>query len=283
MSDGTTASILGRPGADRLPGRRTHCSLGFTATGPLALRGMGSAVDTYVPIAFAGTDFVIPTTRSVNRLWFYAPFGAADVSVEHSGTTTPVTVPVGTSITITTDITSNADAAVVTATEPVMATHTASGTTDAYVVVSATDDRLFGIRSTLHLTGFGQDGGTAGVTESDGGSPGMPVSVATRWFAAAVGRRGTGPAVIVAPSAGGSLAAIQQADSDGGESSAYWPESELNSAYRVATLSQHVAVACPEQGTGNVAVAGAPITATAMVPSRSEGSAWRLLPGCRSG
>lgn len=273
VSDGTTTSTLAAGAATVFPGATHTAATVITATGPLALRGVGSAVDTYVPIAFAGREFVIPTSRSANQLSLHAPFATADVTIEHSGTVTPVTVPAGTSVTVTADITSSADAAVITATEPVLVAHTASGTTDAYVAVPASDERLFGIRSTLHLTGFGQNGTVAAVTESDGGSVGVSGSRGDQVVRGGGGSQGNGPAVIVAPSAGGSIAAIQQADSDGGESSAYWPESELNVAIRVATLSQYVAVACPEQDTANIAIAGTPFDCTGVGGASYPGKA----------
>jgi len=273
VSDGTTTSTLAAGVPTVFPGASHTAETVVTATGPLALRGLGSAVDTYVPIAFADTEFVIPTSRSTNRLSFHAPFATADVTVDHSGTVTLVTVPAGTSVTVTADIVSSADAAIVTSNAPVLVAHTASGTTDAYVAVPASDERLFGIRSTQHLTGIGQDGTVAAVTESDGGSVGVSGGRGDQVVRTGGGSQGTGPAVIVVPSAGGSIAAIQQADSDGGESSAYWPESELNVVSRVATLSQYVAISCPEQATANVAVAGVPADCTGVGGASYPGKA----------
>ena len=141
-------------------------------------------------------------------------------------------------------------ATVVTATEPVMVAHTASGTTDA--VRRGSRDRRPLVRDPLHAASDRVRPGrrAAGLTESDGGSPGIAGGRGDQVVRSGGGSQGTGPAVIVAPSAGGSLAAIQQAESDGGESSVYWPESELNPADRVATLSQYVAIALSGAGHG---------------------------------
>ena len=76
------------------------------------------------------------------------------------------------------------------------------------------------------------------------------------------GTQGTGPAVRIAPTVGGPAASIQQADSDGYESSYYWPESELNVMYRLATTSQYIAMACPTQTTGTIDSAGTTLDCT---------------------
>ena len=57
-------------------------------------------------MAFAGTNFVIASARNVNRLSFFAPFADAAVTIDHSGTTTNVTVPVGTSVSVESELVS---------------------------------------------------------------------------------------------------------------------------------------------------------------------------------
>lgn len=252
ISDGVTSVTLPAGGTHTFLGAGHTAATVVTATGPIAVQGTGNNSDTYVPMAFAGTEFVVSSDRNANRVSVYAPFADAAVVIEHSGTTTNVTVPVGTSVSVAADVTSNTQSAVVTSDEPVLVTHQASGSYDALVVVPASDASLYGIRSSLHNTGFASDGTVVDVRESDGTTATISGDAGDAVNRGAGGVRGTGPAVIATPTSGGPIGSAQQADADGVESTAYWPRSEHNVVYRTPVNIDYIAFACPFQTTGGV-------------------------------
>ena len=261
VSNGISTVTIGVGATHTFPAAENTDETVITATGPLALQGVGSGSDSYVPIAFAGTDFVVASSRNVNRLSIHAPFAAATATIEHSGTTTVVPIPAGTSVATDTDITATTDSIVVSSTEPVLVTHIAQGA-DALVAIPAGDDPIYGIRSTQHIIGFGAADTAVSIDESDGThlfAGGVAGSAIAR---SSGGSQGTGPAVLVTPALGGSISSTQQADSDGGESTSYWPLSEMNVVYRTPVAAQYVAMACPEQTTGSLDSAGTTLDCT---------------------
>jgi len=261
ISDGITSVTLNTGGTHTFPGAGHTASTVVSATGPIAIQGTGNNGDTYVPIAFAGTSFVVASQRNNNRLSFHAPFGAATVVVQHSGTTTNVAVPAGTSVSTAAQI-NTGDAAVITSDQPVLVTHQASGSYDALVAVPATTDPLYGIRSTQHITGFGSAGTSVAVTESSGASTTISGGFGQSVARTGGGGLGTGPAVIATTTAGGPIGAIQQADNDGVESTSYWPLREMNVVYRTPVQIDYIAFACPEQNTNNVRSDGVTLSCT---------------------
>ncbi|MEL6890844.1 MAG: DUF2341 domain-containing protein [Actinomycetota bacterium] len=255
VSDGTTSVTLDEGDTHTFPGGAIHTpATVVTANGPIAVQGTGNNGDTYVPVAFAGTTFVIPTQRNTNRVSVYAPFADATVSVAHSGSTTSLSVPAGTSVSSAVDLTGSG-AGVLTSDQPVLVTHQASGAFDAAVLVPATTEPLYGIRSTQHITGF-VAAGSATVTESDGSATSIAAGASSTSNRTGGGSRGSGNATLTTVTSGGPIGAFQQADADGVESTSHWPASELNVQYRMPVLMDYAAIACTVQAAGSLDVDG---------------------------
>lgn len=252
ISDGIASVTLGVGGTHTFPGAGHTAATVVSASGPIAIQGTANNADSFVPLAFAGTDFVIASTRNTNRLSLYAPFADASVTIEHSGTVTVVPVPAGTSVSTDADVTAATQSAVISSDQPILVTHQASGLADALVAVPTSDLPLYGIRSTVHITGFGGAGTSVDVNESDGSSVTILGGAGEAISRGSGGSQGSGPAVISTPTTGGPINAIQQADSDGSESTSHWPLSELNVIYRIPVDMEYVAFACPEQNAGNL-------------------------------
>ncbi len=252
ISDGITSVTLPAGGTHTFPAAGHTAATVVSATGPIAVQGTGNNTDTFVPIAFAGTDFVIPTNRGTNRVSVYAPFAAAAVVVEHSGTTTNIAVPAGTSVSVETDVAGGAESAIVTSDEPVLLTHRTGTNQDALVVIPASNEPLYGIRSTAHFTGFSTDATAVRLRESNGNALTIAGDAGGVVSRGAGGSFGAGPAVIATTITGGPIGSAQQADSDGNESTAFWPRSEHNVVYRTPVDIDYIAFACPFQTMGGL-------------------------------
>ncbi|MBU0506639.1 DUF2341 domain-containing protein [bacterium] len=216
----------------------------FCATKPFSGRGLQNSSDALVPISFAATSFVLPTERNTNYLSIVAPFEDASVQVYTGSTLVSDTIVSQTASPITAD--SSANSIIVESDKPVLVTHQAGY--DGFVAFGATTEDLFGIASNYAYVGYVNDSssGTAynsGVdTYSFSGDRGHKDTIVSSG-----GSQGTAPALIVSSST--AYAVIQQADSDGGESTVFLPEDELGSLYYIPTTAQYIAIACPTPGT----------------------------------
>ncbi len=246
------------------------------STGPLGGRGRGEGMDSIVPISFAGTDMVFPTNRSVNQWTLVSPTDANAIVDIYDGTTLAWTGTVGAvAATPTVDI-SNNRSGVIRSTNgvPVIVTHTANRNSfsDSQVVPPYfPGDDLYGVRSRNALFAF-DGGGSADVWMDDG-------SITT--VSAGAGgldslnqgsdTDGDGTAMRVTnvvTATGG----IQQADRDGWESTAFLPETLLDSVYFLPSDADYVAFSCPVAIT--IEVGGAPLSCTPISPGFPGHAIW---------
>ncbi|NBD74199.1 DUF2341 domain-containing protein, partial [Patescibacteria group bacterium] len=240
----------------------------FTATsvvralGPIAtkLEG-GSNQDSLVPIGFASTSFVIaPRDGNTEEFFLYAPFGSTTVDV-FAGTTrtSRVSIATGTANSPVNAI-GDGDAGEASSTRPVLLAYD-NGGGDAVTVYPATTRDLYGINSRYTYVGV-RDGGTdfevfcsAGTGASvTGQGPGARYEATGDCTA---GADGDGAAVRIA-SATAPISAIQNADSDGLESTMFWPEKEFATQYMFTDVASYVTVACePDAGEVNLEIRSA--------------------------
>ncbi len=216
----------------------------FEVKGPVAAHGAADGFDALVPISFAGTDFVVPTDRGVNRFSIYAPFGDADVTIA-DGANPPFaafTVADGTSFTDASGDISLSNAAIIRATRPVLVTHHA-GAEDATPIYPASTDPLYGVHSqTGRLGSLTTD--TASYTDSAGGGLTATLTAGFSTEVAGGGVAGGGPADAWRVVGAGRVGALQQDDGDGNESTVFLPGRELNKDYWVSGSSQYIATSC---------------------------------------
>ncbi len=223
----------------------------ISARGPLATRGDGDGFDALVPISFAGTQFVYPTERLTQTISMYAPFVTATVNV-YNGTTpvagSPFTIPVGTPVTVTADVTGSRTG-IVESNVPILLTYVTSSGGDAYAVPPVSSDDLYGIRSRDAMLGMvASTSGTIqfsdGTTQAFGGTRGSRLTSTNNG-----GTSGGGPGDGMRIIADQPLGAIQQRDLDGYESTHFTPESELGNDYYLPTDADYIAIVCPQPGT----------------------------------
>ena len=215
----------------------------------------GPDYDALVPISFASTQFVIPSTRGTENFYIYAPFATSTVTI-YDGTTQEQqnTVSPGTSWTVQNDISTMA---IVEATEPVLLAFDNSSPYDGMSIYPATIDDLYGIESTKNYVGIAADSTNFSIYCSGGGSVNVSNQSRGTLYNDSTcnnGAEGTGGAVRIA-GINHKIGSIQQADSDGGESTVFLPPKEFGTEYAVPTNCAYLAVACtPDEGTVDLSV-----------------------------
>lgn len=229
----------------------------ISATGPLAGSGLasgGSGADSIVPIALAGTSFVIPSSRASNQIVVYAPFGNSLVRVYHGPQTPPnrtfngvVSANTSTTITGSGDLnTSSTESISITATSPILVMHRTSVGTDVYPVPPATTEPLYGIASTRAKWGT-VAAGSSTVRFSNGTVSTMTGTDGSLVTSPNLGSNGNGEAG-ASTGATSEQALIQQADGDGSESTAWLPADLIDNEYFIPQTANYVTVACPTPG-----------------------------------
>lgn len=218
--------------------------------------------DTIVPIAFATTTHAIPTNRGTERYYVKAPFATSSVSTYIGGSGTPTETPTVNFNTVTTVSGTNpggSQAAIFESDNPILVMQRASGGTaqDGLVSYPPTIRDLFGFHSnTLYVTALAA--GSDPTAYCSGGSSGVQSGI-TRGETQTVttctsGTQFTGNSVRytgqVSP-----IAAIQQADSDGNESTTFWPQMEFGTRYSMSNQAEFVAIACsPRFGDADIEI-----------------------------
>ncbi len=227
--------------------------------------GAGDGADTIAPISFATTTHLLPTDRAVNNTYVYSPFRSASVQTYIGTSGTPdesQTVATGTVFTFTPDpadpgATVDGDGVVIESSEPILVMHRSDTPGDGVVAYPPTLRDIYGVDSQyVYLssiannpdpTVYCEDGTTAGLASTTRGERDLITNCS-----AAV--QGQGDAVRFT-NASHPIAAWQQADGDGNESTAFWPEMEMSTQYFLTNDSAYVVAVCtPRFGAVTLAV-----------------------------
>ena len=223
----------------------------FCATKPFSARGLDNPSDALVPISFAALEFVIPSDRYTNQVSILSPFSEnASVDV-YKGTTLVGNYTVGSSVTEET-ADSSSNSINVASDFPVLVTHyTINGAThyDAFVAYPPTTQTLYGVSSNGAYVGNIVAATTITHQSTDDVSSSTSNSTTLHEKIQIDSGTSQGQAAALKVSGDEPIAVIQQADSDGGESTVFLPESELGTIYYLPTLAEYITIACPTVGT----------------------------------
>ena len=263
LVDNNQVQLAGGTIAPLNRGESVSISVGVDGDAGLSILGPVSAIvagagsdggDMLAPISFATTSFAIPTSRSVDQWFAYAPFGSTTVDIYEgaSGTSLGTLTGLdGTAGTLNVDITDTAqgvdgDGAVVEATSPILLTHRHTSQGDGMVVYPPTTEDLYGINSNyMHVSALaaGSDPLASCSTGAGGTITGITRGDQEADASCTASGEGVGSAVRLSAQAS-PIAAIQQADGDGNESTVYWPEIEFGTQYALPRSGAYVAVVC---------------------------------------
>lgn len=221
----------------------------FSVLGPISSRVIGQTADTLIPLAWAGNEFIFPTTRGTQRISVHAPYADATVTVYRgaAGSTVTLNVPAGT--TAHTNADAGTRSVIVTSDQPILAAHFTTNGQDAIAGYPSTTADLFGVPSTRHYVSASTDDTSVTVYRSDGNTyTNTNVDRFQIWRVTPNGATfGNGPSARLSGSA--FVGSIQQADANGVESTTFLPEAALSTQYYLPTQATYVAFACPIAGT----------------------------------
>ena len=225
----------------------------ISGTGPFDLGSLTSATDTPAHVSMLGTEFVLPHIRNSYRHMYYmvSPNGAANVEINIAGDVYQHSLPQGEMVTFDAGE-RNAISAVITSDNPILVSHRAdlegNQFADANPVPPAAQE-LWGIHSGAYI-GAVEDNTHISIYASNGTSRNLILNAGAIANVAPTGAstgQGRGDAIHIV--ANKSIGAVQFADGDGGDQTAFYPTSLLHKRFGLPKDSQYIAIACPESGT----------------------------------
>jgi hypothetical protein len=201
-----------------------------------------NGLDLPVPSSFMGTEFVVPHIRFSHVYHLLSPNQDTDVQFSIGSTSSTIQLIAGEVFTFEAGNQNNI-AGVLQSDIPIMMTHISDKNSDTYPVPPVTTE-LWGIRSTkafvaalednTNVTIHSNTGATRNWLLNSGEVKNVDISPA--------GAEGAGSAIHVVSDK--PVAAIQQADSDGSETSAFWSNEFFASEYVLPVATQYVALVC---------------------------------------
>jgi hypothetical protein len=215
---------------------------------PVAGIIIGDAMDTIVPISWAGENFTLDGHRGTERWNIYAPFGDATVGFYIDNSDTPTqTVNVSNGSISNADVTfDDAENSIIKSNVSVLIFYD-GGTQDAAALYPASTD-LWGVSSNnAYLTVLYDNTQVTRYYSTSSTSGPSSISRTGITNLGGSGAQGTGEAIHIV--ANKPMMVVQQADADGSDGSIFLPESELETEYVLPGDAQYVAVACTQPGT----------------------------------
>ncbi len=223
----------------------------LNATKLLNVEGTGTADDMIVPVSWASTKFVLAGLRATSdRFCMLSPWGDATVTiyngsssvwsgtVDNSGTCQSFAMPDPITAEVDSDI-------------PILLFFDGTNGQDAYPVYPASDETIYGASVSNYMyVSSGRTSGTAYCYGSDSNSGSITVSATSQGDCRSeltAGTQGSGAAAKISGSKI-SLGAIQQADSDGTESTVLVPRKEFGTIFGSANDAQYISVVTDKKG-----------------------------------
>ncbi len=219
----------------------------FYSLTPVSMASNVNGTDMPVNNWMAGYDFVIPHFRQNHTYYIYSAIGKTKVTIKTDVTQT-VTIPRFKFITVSGGNLNNISA-VIHSEFPVMVFHVANSSSgsvfDSYTVPPVSKE-IFGILSRYVVLGALQDDTNITIYKSDGSKQSLLLNSSGRYIISADNTSSQGQGVAVRIVADKPIAAIQVADSDGIEATAFWEPMYFGRRYGFPINTQYVAVACKQ-------------------------------------
>ncbi len=216
----------------------------IVGTGAFTIGSDIDGTDMPVPSVFAGTEFVVPQLRSTHYYYLYSPEGDATVQIDSGNGPVSQVVLEGEVVRfVASDLIDIA--ATLTADIPILVTHRTLGPTDAYPVPPATTE-LWGTNRGSRI-GALEDGTTVEVYTSSGLTETLYLDageVVRPTIGAEIGQWSGDAGIHLV--ANKPIAAIEYADGDGGESTAYYDSTFFGHRYGLPVGTQYIKLVCAE-------------------------------------
>ncbi len=253
ISAGGTVLLLNKYERGQIPAGVLLQGMPVSGTGPFDIGSSADATDVPLSSRMAGTAFVVPHLRNTHWYYLMSPSGDATAQVNANGVVTTLLLSQGQVV----EFNAGFDArgtAIITSDLSILVAHrgdAGSTLTDASPVPPAALE-LWGVRTqnTAYL-GALEDNTTVSIYADDGTSvTNVVLNAGQRYSINAVGTGGTqstgsGLRIVADKPVG----AIQIADGDGADQTAFLPTSQLGTRFGLPTDTQYVAVVCPTANT----------------------------------
>ncbi len=209
------------------------------------VEGQGDGVETYVPISWAGTEFYYSGFRNGNdRFCMLSPWGTANVEIFDAGVSEYTGIVDSSGDCVTNDI---ADSGVTRNLRflsdiPILVSYHGAGG-DSFVMYPATNQDLYGVPSNSLYVANGDENAAITFFRSDGTDDSY--SIGNYEYLTEGGIGGDGDALAFKIVSDVPIGAIQQADTDGSESSVFAPLKEMGVKFGSADPIDYVVFASP--------------------------------------
>jgi len=260
---GNTALRLNRNESGTIPGVDLVAGTRITGTGAFSAGSPASATDSPVPASFAGTRFILPQFRATHFYHLLSPQGNATVKIRLGNRLKTVRLIQG-QVKTETDPTEadgspainvNRGSVIIESDRPILIAHEAQRATpvsflDVYPVPPASRE-LWGVQSGRVYIGALEDATTLKVYADDGDQVTYKLNAGERQRVllnrTKNSSQGAGSALHIVSDK--PIAAIQIADADGREATAFLPRALLATNYGIATSTQYIAITCTRPNT----------------------------------
>lgn len=232
----------------------TGLSLGdeVKALGPFHADSGANGADMLMPVSFAGTDFVHYADRSDHQYTIFSPYGDATVTASMEGSSLfSGTVTEGSTQNVSPGTQSDKHVHI-TSDIPIYVHHYAlsgGNPLDSQVLYPSTAEDLFGIPSQTLNVAASTDAASISIQKNNGtiSITSQSLSSLGKYQQAMGGSQGTTGATKITSDA--PIAAFQLADSDGSDTTTFFPESTLGTKFGSPQMAQYVSIAAPYQNT----------------------------------
>lgn len=204
---------------------------------PSQVEGIGNSADMIVPVSWAGKEFYYSGFRGgTDTICMLSPWGTANVEIfNDSASLYTGTVDMGGDcVSLGIDTTASFG---LLSDIPILASYRGGGN-DVFAMYPATEEDIYGIPSNSLYLGTGSSGANITVFESDGTTSSSDLSSYQIYSAGGNGADGASPAFRITST--DPIGAIQQADTDGSESTVFVPEKEFGTIFGSLNDMQYV-------------------------------------------
>ncbi len=217
----------------------------ISGTGPFSIGGEKNATDMPVPASFSGTEFVIPHYRNNQTYFVLSPYGDANILINYGTGVYNDTAYQGQVLEITAGSDVTVSGTITSLEFPIIVSHTASNQNGSvYPVPPATTD-LWGVKSSAVIVGALLDATTINIYASNGDFLENIILNKGHRYAVNIGGgadQGLGDSIHIA--ADKPIAAIQIADDDDGESTAFLSQKYFATDFGIPVDTQYITVVC---------------------------------------
>jgi len=210
-----------------------------------------NGVDMPAPDWMSGRLFVVPHFRFSHQYYVYSPYGEAKLTITHGSNSRQQTIPANKVVTIDGG-TDNTLSTILRSDRSILVSHSSSfnnSLVDTYTVPPAAKE-IVGVQSRFIVVGAAENNTQVSLNYSDGTQTSLTLNAGERRVistSASPSRQGLGRAVRI--TADKPIAAIQAADGDGIEATAFWDPLYSARRYGLPVAAQYAVAVCTEATT----------------------------------